>query len=64
MLYSFGKHLIRNHNIHIFYICKGKGILLAEFGAVGGKDPALIKRIQDAAWAEALEEVAALKKEL
>ena len=30
---------------------------------VGGKDPALIKRIQDAAWAEALEEVAAIKKE-
>ncbi|MBQ8618065.1 MAG: aminotransferase class IV [Clostridia bacterium] len=28
---------------------------------VGGKDPALLKRIQDAAWAEAMEEVAALK---
>ena len=30
---------------------------------VGGKDPALIKKIQNAAWAEALEEVAAIKKE-
>jgi len=30
---------------------------------VGGKAPALIKRIQDAAWAEALAEVAALKQE-
>jgi len=28
---------------------------------VGGKDPALIRRIQEAAWAEALAEVAALK---
>ena len=28
---------------------------------VGGRDPQLIRRIQEAAWKEALEEVAALK---
>ena len=31
------------------------------YPAVGGKDPQLIKRIQDAAWAEAMAEVAAFR---
>ena len=31
--------------------------------SVGGRNPQLVKRMQDAAWAEVLEEIAAMKKE-